>query len=74
MMVFPGAVYKERPDHGTTRWRMDRRFFFITRVPDEPGALERAAAVITECNGNLVRLPGRITSASLIPPVHHFVW
>jgi hypothetical protein len=53
---------------------MDQRFFFITRVPDGPGALEKAAAVITECNGNMIRLPGRIASASLIPPVHHFVW
>jgi glyoxylase-like metal-dependent hydrolase (beta-lactamase superfamily II) len=35
---------------------MERRFFFITRVPDEPGSLEKAAAVITECNGNINRI------------------
>ena len=35
---------------------MEQRFFFITRVPDEPGTLERAAAVITACNGNINRI------------------
>ena len=35
---------------------MERRFFFITRVPDEPGSLEEAAAVITGCNGNINRV------------------
>jgi hypothetical protein len=35
---------------------MDRRFFFITRMPDEPGSLERAAAVITACSGNINRI------------------
>jgi glyoxylase-like metal-dependent hydrolase (beta-lactamase superfamily II)/uncharacterized protein with ACT and thioredoxin-like domain len=35
---------------------MDRRFFFITRVPDEPGSLEKAAAIITACNGNINRI------------------
>jgi hypothetical protein len=35
---------------------MERRFFFITRVPDEPGSLEEAAAIITECNGNINRI------------------
>jgi glyoxylase-like metal-dependent hydrolase (beta-lactamase superfamily II) len=35
---------------------MERRFFFITRVPDEPGSLEKAAAVITACNGNINRI------------------
>ncbi|MDD1662227.1 MAG: MBL fold metallo-hydrolase, partial [Methanomicrobiales archaeon] len=35
---------------------MERRFFFITRVPDEPGSLQRAAAIITECHGNINRV------------------
>jgi glyoxylase-like metal-dependent hydrolase (beta-lactamase superfamily II)/uncharacterized protein with ACT and thioredoxin-like domain len=35
---------------------MERKFFFITRVPDEPGSLEKAAAIITECNGNINRI------------------
>ncbi|MDD1661387.1 MAG: MBL fold metallo-hydrolase [Methanomicrobiales archaeon] len=35
---------------------MDKRFFFITRVPDEPGSLQKAAAVITECHGNINRV------------------
>jgi glyoxylase-like metal-dependent hydrolase (beta-lactamase superfamily II)/uncharacterized protein with ACT and thioredoxin-like domain len=35
---------------------MERRFFFITRVPDEPGSLQKAARVITECNGNINRI------------------
>ncbi|HMA05291.1 MAG TPA: MBL fold metallo-hydrolase [Methanomicrobiales archaeon] len=35
---------------------MEQRFFFITRVPDEPGSLEKAAAIITEGNGNINRI------------------
>ncbi|HVN65837.1 MAG TPA: hypothetical protein VMT31_04385 [Methanomicrobiales archaeon] len=35
---------------------MEGRFFFITLVPDEPGSLEKAAAVITACNGNIKRV------------------
>ena len=35
---------------------MERRFSFITRVPDEPGSLQEAAAVIMEGNGNINRV------------------
>ncbi len=35
---------------------MERRFFFITRVPDEPGSLHRAASVIRKYNGNINRI------------------
>ncbi|HTY53275.1 MAG TPA: MBL fold metallo-hydrolase [Methanomicrobiales archaeon] len=35
---------------------MGRRFFFITRVPDEPGSLEEAASVIRAYRGNINRI------------------
>jgi len=35
---------------------MDRRFFFITRVPDEPGSLQKAASVIRKYGGNINRI------------------
>ncbi|MDD1670178.1 MAG: MBL fold metallo-hydrolase, partial [Methanomicrobiales archaeon] len=35
---------------------MEKRFSFITRVPDEPGSLQRAAAIITEGTGNINRV------------------
>ncbi|MGA2934098.1 MAG: hypothetical protein ABSD81_02970 [Methanomicrobiales archaeon] len=35
---------------------MERRFFFITRVPDEPGSLQKAASIIRKYNGNINRI------------------
>ena len=35
---------------------MKRRFFFITRVPDEPGSLQKAASTIRKYNGNINRI------------------
>jgi hypothetical protein len=35
---------------------MELRFFFITRVPDEPGSLQKAASVIRKYSGNINRI------------------
>ena len=35
---------------------MDQKFFFITRVPDEPGSLQRAASIIRKFGGNINRI------------------
>ena len=35
---------------------MEQRYFFIVRVPDEPGSLQKAASVIRRCSGNINRI------------------
>ena len=35
---------------------MAQKFFFITRVPDEPGSLQQAASVIRKYGGNINRI------------------